>query len=247
MSIDLVKAKAATLGIVLEKKGVTKVPPLRVCADYDVSGSMRELYRSGVVQKVADQLLGVAFKFDDNGEIDTFVFDSSTTYIGTSGANDYGTFVNSKVLDGNEHNLWGSTNYYAAFEANMEFLYKETPAVPAKKGFLGIGGTPAVPGIPKNTSPALVLFFTDGSPDSIHVGGEAIIKASQGENVYWQLVGIGNSDFRFIKMLADKYPNCGFIDMKNPSLSDEEMYTQLMSDEFVQWLGKLPSSQQRAA
>jgi len=235
MSITLVKEKAEKVGISLEKKGIVKVPPLRVVADYDVSGSMQGEYRSGHVQSAADQVLGVAYKFDDDGEVDVFVFDHEASRIGTSNAEDFGTYVSKNITSGGNHHLWGSTSYQAALRANMDFLFPTEK----KGGFLGFGGK-TVQKDP-NPKPALVLFFTDGEPDS-NDDAASIIEDALEYPVYFQLVGVGNATFSKLKRLADTYDNCGFVNISSSKATDEEMYNELMSDEFVSWLKKIGAS-----
>lgn len=67
------KKKAAT--IVLEKKKLTGVTA-RVGVVLDISGSMRKLYNEGVVQDVVERVLAVASQFDDDGELDVWVYDN---------------------------------------------------------------------------------------------------------------------------------------------------------------------------
>lgn len=45
----------------------------------DRSGSMDSLYRSGAVQDVLTRLLPLALKFDDNGELEVYVFNTRCT------------------------------------------------------------------------------------------------------------------------------------------------------------------------
>ena len=43
----------------------------------DISASMNALYKSGVIQRVIERILGLAVSFDDDGQIDLLLL---TTY-----------------------------------------------------------------------------------------------------------------------------------------------------------------------
>lgn len=242
--INLVKAKAEQVTISLAKKGVTKTPPLRVVADYDVSGSMSNLFRSGVVQRASDQVLGVGYKFDDDGQVDSFIFDNRASYVGTSTVDDYGTFVNDTILS--RQDLWGSTNYGGCLQANIDFLFgagvKSRVFVPGKKGLFGTskGSWKEETFKSSGKDPALVLFFTDGAPDGGDRSAQIISDASKrGLPVYFALIGVGGADFRVLKKLADDYDNCGFVNLSNFNLTDAQLYDQLVgTDEFIAFLRK---------
>lgn len=243
-TINLVKEKAEKVTISLAKKGITKTPTLRVSAAYDVSGSMSNLYRNGIVQKAADQVLGVAYKFDDDGQVDSFIFDSRAAYVGTSTTDDFGTFVANTIL--NRNDLWASTVYGKCLNLIMDFMFgagvKSTINVPAKKGLFGFGKASTKTETFKSTGndPVLVLFFTDGSPDDgMRDAAFSIIKDAQDKKkpIYFNLIGIGGADFRVLKKLADDYDNCGFVSLADINMTDAALYDALVgTDEFIAFL-----------
>src|SRR5690606_28089452 len=73
--ISGISLKKKTATIVLEKKKLTGVSA-RVGVVLDISGSMRKLYKEGVVQDVVERVLAVASQFDDDGELDVWVYDN---------------------------------------------------------------------------------------------------------------------------------------------------------------------------
>lgn len=245
-NIDLTK-KVEQVTISLAKKGIHQVPTLRVGASYDISGSMIPHYESGTVQKVSDQVLAVGMKFDDDGQVDTFVFDNRSTYIGTQTEGDYGTYVRKNILSRND--LWGSTNYGRNLEQVVKHFFGGgvAPAVAstAKGIFSGLFGgaakraaaaataTPAA----SSDDPVMLLFFTDGSPDDDRTdAAERVIREceQQGRPIYFNLIGIGRANFRYLQMLADKYDNCGFVNMSSPNMTDAALYDALLgTDEFI--------------
>lgn len=225
MGISLVKEKAAAVGVSLKKKGVTTVPPMRVTAVFDVSGSMTGNVRSGALQKAADQVLGVAYKLDDNGEVEVFVFDDRVAQAPTMTVEDFGTYIDHKIVAKGLFTA-GSTRYDSALKAVIDFLF-------ASKGAGGLFGF-AKPKVVDN-SPALVLFFTDGSPDH---GDQAdrVLNAARGKNVYFQMIGVGDANFSVLDALADEFDNVGMVRLRGFSMSDEAIYDQLVTDEFVAFL-----------
>jgi hypothetical protein len=243
-TINLVKEKAEKVTISLAKKGVTKVPSMRVASAYDVSGSMQGLYRNGTVQKAADQVLGVAYKFDDDGQVDSFIFDSRAAYVGTSSTDDYGTFVANTIL--NRSDLWSSTVYGTCLNLIMDFMFgagvKSKVNVPGKKGIFGFSKPTVKEDIFKSSGndPVLVLFFTDGSPDSgMSDSAFRIIKDAQDKKkpIYFNLIGIGGANFAVLKKLADDFDNCGFVSLSDINMTDEKLYDALVgTDEFIDFI-----------
>ena len=49
----------------------------RVNLVLDYSGSMQDMYMDGTVQEVVTKILPLALKFDDNGELDCYLFSNS--------------------------------------------------------------------------------------------------------------------------------------------------------------------------
>ena len=62
------------VGFVLQKQGIHERIPAQVGLTIDVSGSMQDLYQSGIVQAAIERVLPVALYFDDDGTIDAWVF-----------------------------------------------------------------------------------------------------------------------------------------------------------------------------
>lgn len=243
-TIDL-KKKVETATISLAKKGITKVPPLRVGAVYDVSGSMSGIYSRGHVQKAADQVLGVGMKFDDDGQVDSFIFDHRAAYVGTQTENEYGSFVSDTILSRND--LWGSTNYGAGLQATLDYFFgkgvRSKVFVPGKKGLFGTskGGWKDETFKSQGNDPVMVLFFTDGSPDGGDRSAQIIGDAErQGLPIYFNLIGVGpGNSFRVLQKLADDYDNCGFVSLSDFNMSDAALYDALLgTDEFIDFIKK---------
>jgi uncharacterized protein YegL len=232
-TVNLVKAKAEVMTVNLAKKGITTIPTMRVLADLDVSGSMSGLYRNGTVEKAFEKLLGLAFKFDDNGEIDMVVFDTTAHALPTAKVADYGSYVTRNITS-QWNRYGGGTSYGQPLQANMDFLFGEEKP----KGLFGMFKKGAQH--PANEPPALVLFFTDGDPSDGDAAAR-IIKAAQDQDrpVYFHLIGMGTATrFPTLQRLADDYDNCGFINLHSIDMSDDDLYRELTTDEFVAFLKK---------
>lgn len=241
--IDLEK-KVQQVTISLEKKGITTVPPLRIAAVYDDSGSMSRLYANGTVQNAADQVLAIGLKFDDDGQVDSFKFNNTAAYVGTQDENQFGTFVKDAILSRDD--LWGSTSYEAGLRAVMDFYFgagiRSKAWVPGekKKGLFGFGGGQSKGGYETKTfksegkDPVMVLFFTDGSPDRGQDGAQIIAAAEKANQpIYFNLIGVGDADFSKLKKLADDYDNCGYVHLSGFAMSDAALYDALLGTEEV--------------
>lgn len=233
MSISLDK-RAEKVGIILAKRGLTKVPPVRVGTALDVSGSARPFYegRSSQMQQTLDRLLAVALKFDDNGELDAWLFhDGVLPQLPTLTESDEGSYVERVILK--QRGLWGATSYAPVLNEVVKFYFG-----PKKSGMLGGlfgGGSTTV-----SRDPAMLLFITDGSNDD-RTQTEAILADAErkGTPVYFNMIGLGNpSYFRFIEEMADKYGNVGFTNLNDLSISDDELYDKVVNQEFVDWVKK---------
>ncbi len=235
MSISLQK-RAEKVSIVLTKRGLTTIPPIRVGCALDVSGSARPFYEgSNVMQDTIDRLLAVALKFDDNGELDAWLFhDGVLPQLPTITATDEGTYVNKVILK--QRGLWGATNYAPVLSAVVSFYFGATPPAKGLGGWFGKKAT-SPSGVKKD--PAMLLFITDGS-NSDETATERVLRDAEANTpVYFNMVGIGNPRyFKFIKGMADKLGNVGFTSLNDLSISDDQLYDKIVNQEFVDWIKK---------
>lgn len=243
--IDLSKRVQAA-SIQLAKKGLTAPPTMRVAGAIDISGSMADEIRDGSVQKVFDQLLGIAGKFDDDGSIDMFQFDDRADYIGVCEATNYGSYVKDVGLKSR-----GGTAYSPCVKLITEKMFGSAAAPAPQKsgGLMGMFAkkpeAAAAAPAGANQMPVLVFFITDGAP--LAEGGSADVQfrnikpaflAAQQHPIYFQMVGINNQSgqFRCLEMLADDLPNVGFVGMNGFDKTDEQLYGEVLSDELITWV-----------
>lgn len=234
--MTLLTEKAETAKLVLEKVSLPNPPPMRVVNVFDVSYSAKGLFSDGTVQNAFDQFLGAAMRLDDNGEVDSYVFDNKAHRIATATAQDYGSFVQKKILQ-SKGSMWNGTTYSSAIELVLADMFAPKAGKP---GFLG-GLFGAKKAESASNDPVVVFFVTDGENDtSDNATARAMLRAAAGKPIYWFMIGIGRLSFSLLTKVADEFDNVGFIKLPNLKISDQAMYEALFTEEFVSWVKRLP-------
>ncbi|MER5886052.1 VWA domain-containing protein [Streptomyces sp. NPDC001941] len=174
--------KAATAA--LKKYGLTGARAT-VYLVLDRSGSMRPYFKDGSAQRLGEQALALAAHLGEDPVVQVVFF--STEVDGTG----------ELALDAVEGRIdelhaslgrMGRTNYHLAIEAVLAQREKQD-----------------------DRGPALVLFQTDGAPESRTAAAQALAAAAD-EPVFWQFVTFGDPDskaFDFVNRLAQESPNAG--------------------------------------
>ncbi len=93
-----INLKKKTAKLVLEKKNLKGVVA-RVGIVLDISGSMRKLYRQGVVQEAVERVLAVASQFDDDGALDVWVYDNEFSRLPAVTEKDFVGYVEREILN----------------------------------------------------------------------------------------------------------------------------------------------------
>ncbi|WP_167760520.1 VWA domain-containing protein [Blastococcus sp. CT_GayMR16] len=241
--VSLVK-KAA---ISLEKRGLGQ-HTARVALCLDISGSMANLYRSGKIQQLAERILALGLRFDDDGEVDTFLFGGSGHQVESMNLSNVRQYT-ADVL--RRHPLEGSTNYAAAMKLiRRHYFGADTPRN----------------GPHLDQFPVYVMFVTDGATFDEDAAREQV-RSSSYEPLFWQFMAIGKSsralgsggggrrrgffggggspsggsrEFRFLEELDDMggrfIDNADFFSVEDPTqVSDDELFDLLMT-EYPGWL-----------
>jgi hypothetical protein len=210
--VSLYKSAAVSL----EKRSLTGLRAA-VYLVLDRSGSMKEFYRSGSVQRLAEQVLGLAAHFDDDGIVPVVFFSTGIDGVHEVSLDNHTGRIN-QLHESMGH--MGRTNYAAAMQAVVEH-YRASGAV----------------------DPAYVVFQTDGGPINKGEAERALCEAST-LPIFWQFVGFGEDRFAFLRKLDDlpvpekrAVDNAGFFAAGSApqSIPDSELYDKLMS-EFPEWL-----------
>ncbi len=230
--IDLEKTDPKMVSLVkkvrvsLEKKGLSE-HQAKVALCLDISASMSKLFRNGSIDQLVQRILALGFNFDDNGNIDIFLFGANAHEYGGLNTSNYQSFVQDMLR---RYPLEGGTSYGKAIYNIRSFYRKQ-----------------------QDNIPVYVMFVTDGNTSDSSLT-ETQIKEASHEGIFWQFMAIGKhpnkkagffsrifqSDFSFLEKL-DTMPgrfvdNANFFLVESPSeLSDEQLYDLLMQ-EYPDWL-----------
>ncbi|MCD7034373.1 VWA domain-containing protein [Metabacillus sp. GX 13764] len=211
--ISLLKDKAR---IVLEKKNLQNVTA-RVGLVLDISGSMRNLYKDGTVQKVVERVLAVASQFDDDGELDIWVYDNEFSRMPAVTERDFENYVNREILDNNQIHKFGRNEEPQVMKDILQKYLMDDPG----------------------SLPSFVVFINDGG---CKAGIKKLVKNSADKPIFWQFIGIGNGSFDVLRTLDEMegrvVDNANFFHLPDiDRMSDEELYDQLLN-EFPMWIGE---------
>lgn len=86
--LSLVKKVSVSLE---KRKLLTDRAKVALCLD--ISGSMNALYKSGKIDVLVRRVMALGYRFDDDGEIDVFLFGENVHEWGSIGVGDYRSFV----------------------------------------------------------------------------------------------------------------------------------------------------------
>ncbi|MBC2877817.1 MULTISPECIES: vWA domain-containing protein [Streptomyces] len=226
ISLEKVKSSAPGLvslyksaGVSLRKRGLAG-QRAAVYLVLDRSGSMREYYKNGSVQRLAEQVLGLSAHLDDDGTVPVVFFSTEVDGVAELDLTDYAGRI--EELHSSLGHM-GRTNYHLAMREVIKH-YKKSGA----------------------TDPAFVVFQTDGGPYSKSAAEKALCEAAK-LPIYWQFVAFGDPEgkgFDFLRKL-DALPvperravdNAGFFHAgRDPKgLADDLLYEELTAG-FPAWL-----------
>ncbi|WP_312883270.1 vWA domain-containing protein [Paenibacillus germinis] len=210
-SIDLRKK---IVQITLEKKKLTNFTA-RVGLVLDISGSMQTLYKNGTVQEVVERILAVACKFDDNATLDVWIYDNEFSRLPSATEDDFEHYVQKHIMNNKTIHKFGRNNEPPVMQDVIrKYTVEEDSPIPVFMVFINDGGV--VKPIKK------------------------VITESAVQPIFWQFVGIGDSDFEVLKQLDTMegriIDNANFIHIEDiASISDETLYNLLLN-EFPLWL-----------
>lgn len=166
--LDLTKKAAVSL----EKRGLS-THTARVAICLDISGSMHQLYQAGKIQALAERVLALGMRFDDNAEIDCFLFGANGYEAGSITMDNYRDYVPQMLR---KYPLEGGT-YYGKVMAMLRQHYF---------------GTSGPRNSPHADIPVYVMFITDGATMDERVTREQLTWASY-EPMFYQFMAIGES------------------------------------------------------
>nr|DAR20155.1 MAG TPA: vWA domain-containing protein [Caudoviricetes sp.] len=187
----------------------------RVALAMDYSGSMSNLFNNGSVQDVVTRLLPISLKFDDNGELESWLFSEREERLKPVTVNNYKNYVRKEMMSARIG--MGGTNYAPVLKDIVAY-YKD---------------------IEPSDVPAFIIFITDGE-NWDRSETNKIIKELSNYNMFVQFIGIGDEDFNYLKSLDDmkgrKHDNTGFTAVEDMNrMTDEELYTEILR-QYKDWL-----------
>jgi hypothetical protein len=177
---------------------------------------MKIIYRNGAVQDVLTRLLPLALEFDDNGELEVYIFNEKCIRLSSMTEHNYETYVEKEIMK-KGYCPEGSTMYSTAVKKTTND-YND-----------------------KSSYPAFGIFITDGNNDTDDekAADKAIRKSSKGK-IFYQFIGIGRENFEYLEKLDNlkkrKVDNTAFFKVTEiAKLSDEQLYDKLL-DQYSKWL-----------
>lgn len=190
----------------------------------DKSGSMSNLYKNGFVQRLVERVLPVGLGFDDDGEVELYIFHSKAFRHKTNISRTSIAGIVPEVLSQYD---WQGTEY-----ANPIKLILDQWIGPASSGFLSFK-EPTRPN-KKLLNPIYVIFVTDGE-NSDKQFTEAALREASNYPIFFQFVGIGTEQFNFLRKLDDlsgrAIDNANFFQANDlDRMSDEDLYDKLMTE-----------------
>lgn len=220
----------------------------KVALCLDVSGSMSNLYKTGAVQALAQRVLALGCRFDDDGEIDIFIFADQAKYVGGLNIGNFKTAL-ANVDEGG--GVGYGTDYAEAIQLieNHYFGGKAPIASSIASGAnrlaswinksLGQQGRPSSSG-ESGAIPVYVMFLTDGDTSGQEKVREAMRRVSH-RPMFWQFMAIGSpGQFGFLNELdtmTGRYvDNANFFCVGSPSEHSDEKLFDLLMGEYPQWV-----------
>ncbi len=227
MAVSLEK-KIEAAKVVLTKRQLLTPPQVDVALAIDISGSMQDEYQDGLVQEITERCLALALNFDRDRKLDVWTFNTSTQYVGDVTEQKFEGYVNREILNSSKIKKWGGTAYSPVLKSVRDKFFGGT-----------VSSIMSMFKKKNTTSPVFLMFITDGDNND-HDEFEKTLKQLRSDNIYIQMVCIGNDNFSYAKRVADAEPNVGFCEIRNvKALNDEQMMEKLVSDEFVNWAKSL--------
>ena len=187
----------------------------RVAIALDYSYSMKRLFETGAVQRALSRLVPLGLKFDDNGELEVWLFSNDYCRIDEMTLNNFDNYVNTVI--NNSGYSYGGTSYSPVIFDIIKKYTKEDP----------------------DSIPTFVIFITDGENSDQLKTNNAIVDSAN-YNIFIQFVGIGNERFRYLQQLDDlegrRCDNTGFIKVSDfDNMDDETLYNNLL-EQYIDWL-----------
>ena len=200
--------------ITLDKRGLsTHKAKCALCLD--ISASMDDLYRKGLVQELADRVMALATRFDDDGELDVFLFGEQGHQPEPMKIEGCSQYIRTLLR---KYDLEGGTRYHTAMKLIREHYFGNSDKRDKPVKF---------------NEPVYVMFITDGGTSNRESAINQVMWSSY-EPLFWQFMAVGNADFGFLEKLDDLsgrfIDNADFFNVSDLSkISDEQLFDKMMT------------------
>lgn len=186
----------------------------RVFVVIDRSGSMSPQFRNGSVQNILTRLLPLALRFDDNGELEVYVFNEGCNQMESMHMGNYENYVKQCIIR-KGYGPSGGTMYAPVIRDTIKDYDDGSPY------------------------PAFGLFITDGDNFDHAETDREIIRSSK-YRIFYQFVGTGPAKFPYLEQLDNisgrDVDNTAFIKVADfDNLTDDELFAKLL-EQYPQWL-----------
>lgn len=212
-SLNLLDLRKTTVANICESIPDLQNMRARVALVLDFSGSMENMFEDGTVQAAIERIMPIASQFDDDGELDLWIFSNGFNRLESVNMdNFYG--MAERIY--NKYDM-GGTRYSPVMKDVLDKYIKEDP----------------------DYLPAYIFFLTDGDNfDKFET--ELLIKNNCEKPVFWQFIGLGTDDMSFLEALDDMegrtIDNVDFFRLSKPNhISDENLYAKIF-DEYPSWV-----------
>lgn len=199
----------------------SKIPQLsglkaRVALVLDYSGSMSGEYRDGTVQSIVERIMPIASKFDDNSELDLWIFESGFKRLEGINMTNFYDYVKRDITS--KYSM-GGTRYAPVIE---DIIRKYTVEEPSNL-------------------PTYIIFITDGDNDRDDKAPTTkLITEVSGQPIFWQFVGVGGASMQYLEDLDDmggrEIDNADFFRIKNINQTSDDYLYEKLFDEYPDWI-----------
>lgn len=194
----------------------------------DKSGSMSGLYNNGKVQQLLERMLPLGLGFDDDGEVDFYVFHNE--------AFRHKTTINRQTIPTIVSDVIGQYDYGGTSYAPPIKLILDQWIGKSSSGWFTKEKTRPAKSF---KDPLYVIYLTDGQNDD-KAETELVLREASKYPIFFQFVGLGNDSFYFLQKLDNltgrEMDNANFFQANDVSrMSDDDLYAKMMV-EFPQFV-----------
>lgn len=209
------KEVSEVIKVNLTKHNLNPDTKARVAFVIDISGSMTSAYRNGYVQEIVEKIFPIAVKFDDNAEMDVWIFEDSFRRMPAMNKDNYYGYVQREILDKNCR--FGGTSYAPVIKDVAKYYLEKHP----------------------EPSPVYVIFITDGDNFDKSETTKIVTDLSN-YPIFLQFVGVGGAGFDYLEKLDNmggRYvDNADFFEATFDDFSKENNLYQKLLQEYPSWL-----------